>query len=182
MSSFRSSCRPITILNLTLSFLLILVTSSASAQETGSIAGRVMDDAGRPVVSATVVIPAIGMTAISGEDGRFLLTNIPTGVHSLEISGEGFSTKAVETPRVTAGQSVDLLVELAPLPVALDEIQVTASVSILREQPTAAVALDREEISELPHFGDDLYRAINVLPGTSGGDFSARFAVGGALR
>ena len=181
MSSFRSRCRSVTILNLTLSFLLILMTSSASAQETGSIVGQVMDDAGLPVVSATVVIPSIGLTAISDEDGRFLLTSVPTGVHSLEISGEGFSTRAVETPTVTAGQTVDVLVELAPLPVALDEIQVTASVSILRDRPTAAIALDREEISELPHFGDDLYRAMNVLPGTSGGDFSARFAVRGGL-
>jgi outer membrane receptor protein involved in Fe transport len=43
------------------------------------------------------------------------------------------------------------------------------------------VALDRKAISELPHFGDDLYRAINVLPGTSGGDISARFSVRGGL-
>jgi len=87
----------------------------------------------------------------------------------------------VETPRVAAGQTVEIFVQLDPLPVALDEIQVTASVSILRDQPTAAIALDREEISELPHFGDDLYRAIQVLPGTAGGDFSARFAVRGGL-
>ncbi len=181
MRSIQSSFRPVAILNLSLLILVVLMAGSASAQETGTISGKVVDDEGRPVNSATVVIPSIGVTALSGRDGTFLLTRIPIGFHTLEVSGQGFTTQAVETPGVTAGQTVEVIVQLVPLPVALDEIQVTASVSILREQPTAAIALDREEISELPHFGDDLYRAINVLPGTSGGDFSARFAVRGGL-
>ncbi len=181
MRSIQSSFRPVAILNLSLLILVVLMAGSASAQETGTISGKVVDDEGRPVNSATVVIPSIGVTALSGTDGTFLLTRIPIGFHTLEVSGQGFTTQAVETPGVTAGQTVEVIVQLVPLPVALDEIQVTASVSILREQPTAAIALDREEISELPHFGDDLYRAINVLPGTSGGDFSARFAVRGGL-
>ena len=181
MRSFRSSCRPVEILNLTLSILLVLMAASVSAQETGSISGQVMDEEGRPVISATVAVLTIGLTAITGEDGTFLLSNLPSSIYTLEVSGEGFSSRTVETPRVTAGQTVEVIVQFAPLPVALDEIQVMASVSILREQPTAAVALNRKEISELPHFGDDLYRAITVLPGTSGGDFSARFAVRGGL-
>jgi len=68
-----------------------------------------------------------------------------------------------------------------PRIVALKEIEITASASLLAEDTTAAVALDRGEIRELPHFGDDLYRAIAVLPSTAGGDFSARFAVRGGL-
>jgi len=181
MSTFRSGYRPVAMLNLAFSIVLVLMAASASAQETGTISGQVVDDEGRPVLSATVVAASIGLTAMTGEDGRFLLSNVPAGVYALEVRGEGFTSQVVETPRVAAGQTVDVFIQLDPLPVALDEIQVTASVSILREQPTAAIALDREEISELPHFGDDLYRAIQVLPGTSGGDFSARFAVRGGL-
>ncbi|MDH3814256.1 MAG: TonB-dependent receptor, partial [Acidobacteriota bacterium] len=181
MSTFRSGYRLVAMLNLALSILLVLMAASASAQETGTISGQVVDNEGRPVISATVVAASIGLTAMTGEDGTFLLSNVPAGVYALEVSGEGFTSQAVETPRVAAGQTVEVFVQLDPLPVALDEIQVTASVSILRDQPTAAIALDREEISELPHFGDDLYRAIQVLPGTSGGDFSARFAVRGGL-
>jgi outer membrane receptor protein involved in Fe transport len=178
--SWLKNRRPVADVLLVLSLALIPAAVS-SAQETGSITGRAVDDGGQPVISASVAIPSTGLTAVTGEDGRFLLSDLPVGVYTLEVSGEGFTGTAVETPRVAAGQTVELLVQLVPLPIALDEIQVTASVSILREQPTAAVSLNREEISELPHFGDDLYRAINVLPGTSGGDFSARFAVRGGL-
>ena len=181
MSTFRNGYQPVTMLNLAFSILLVLMAASASAQETGTISGQVVDDEGRPVISATVVGASIGLAAMTGEDGTFLFSNVPAGVYTLEVSGEGFTSQVVETPRVAAGQTVEIFVQLDPLPVALDEIQVTASVSILRDQPTAAIALDREEISELPHFGDDLYRAIQVLPGTAGGDFSARFAVRGGL-
>ena len=181
MSNYRSGYRPVAMLNLAFSILLVLMAASASAQETGTISGQVVDDEGRPVLSATVVAASIGLTAMTGEDGTFLLSNVPAGVYALEVRGDGFTSQVVETPRLAAGQTVEVLIQLDPLPVSLDEIQVTASVSILRDKPTAAIALDREEISELPHFGDDLYRAINVLPGTSGGDFSARFAVRGGL-
>jgi outer membrane receptor protein involved in Fe transport len=181
MMSFWSIRRPVVIGFLALAALLVFPAASSSAQETGSISGRVLDEEGLPLASANIVIAAIGLTATTDVDGRFLLTTVPAGVHTLEASCDGFWSETVESVTVGAGQAADVSFQLAPLPVALDEIQVTASVSILREQPTAAVALDRKEISELPHFGDDLYRAITVLPGTSGGDFSARFAVRGGL-
>ncbi len=64
---------------------------------------------------------------------------------------------------------------------AIDEIHVTAKHSLLREEPITVVNLDRQEIVELPHFGDDFYRAVAVLPGTSARDFSARFSVRGGM-
>lgn len=63
----------------------------------------------------------------------------------------------------------------------IDKIEVTASHSILRDEPVSAVAMSREQIERLPHFGDDLYRAISVLPGTSSGDFSTAFNVRGGF-
>jgi outer membrane receptor protein involved in Fe transport len=161
--------------------VLLLASVGAWAQEGGSISGLVVDEAGDPLPSATVVIASIGVAATTDENGRFLLTGVPAGIHILEVSCQGFTGEAAESPGVEDGRKIEIDFQLRPLPVALDEIQVTASVSLLREQPTAAVALDRKEISELPHFGDDLYRAITVLPGTAGGDFSARFAVRGGL-
>jgi hypothetical protein len=65
------------------------------------------------------------------------------------------------------------------LPAALDEIVVSARYSLLRDEPVAIVDLDREQIMELPHFGDDLFRAVSILPGISSKDFSARFNIRG---
>ena len=65
------------------------------------------------------------------------------------------------------------------LPQALDEIVVSARYSLLRDEPVAVVDLNREQLMELPHFGDDLFRAVSILPGMSSRDFSARFSIRG---
>ena len=41
--------------------------------------------------------------------------------------------------------------------------------------------LTREEILQLPHFGDDLFRALPSIPSVSGNDVSAQFYVRGGL-
>jgi hypothetical protein len=166
--------------------LLVLLSFCAlalplAAAEGGTIAGRVIDAAGYPIGSATVIITSIGRSTTTDSDGSFEFSGIDAGVYDLEVSCQGYTGGTVASIEVGSGRTTEADVQLDPLPIALEEIQVTASVSLLREQPAAAVALDRKEISELPHFGDDLYRAMAVLPGTSGGDFSARFAVRGGL-
>ncbi|MEM8930606.1 MAG: hypothetical protein AAGE94_05495, partial [Acidobacteriota bacterium] len=67
-----------------------------------------------------------------------------------------------------------------PAAIALDEIVVSAGYSLNRETPVEGVALSRDEILKLPTFADDLYRAIDLVPGTSGADVSAAFSVRGA--
>ncbi|MCG8455974.1 MAG: Plug domain-containing protein, partial [Holophagales bacterium] len=67
-----------------------------------------------------------------------------------------------------------------PAATTLDEITVSASYSLNRETPVDAIALSRDQIVELPTFGDDLFRAINLVPGTSGNDVSSAFSVRGA--
>jgi outer membrane receptor protein involved in Fe transport len=173
--------RPTAVVNMALFIVLMAIATPVFSQTTGSIAGRVADDGGHPLEAASVTVVGSDLVAITDRDGSFHLANVPPGVHALEVEAGGYSGETVEALTVVAGETLEVGVQLTTLPVALDEIRVTASVSLLREQPTAAVALDRKEISELPHFGDDLYRAITVLPGTSGGDFSARFAVRGGL-
>jgi outer membrane receptor protein involved in Fe transport len=121
------------------------------------------------------------LVAISDENGEFFLSDVPKGTYNVGARADGYSGDALQQLMISPHQHAEVHFTLHHLPVALDEIRVTASLSLLKERPTAAVALDRKEISELPHFGDDLYRAITVLPGTSGGDFSARFAVRGGL-
>jgi hypothetical protein len=151
------------------------------AQQVGSITGRVIDAAGVPLPSAAIAIPAIGRSVISDSEGLFEISNLSEGLYVVEVKCRGYADQTTDGLVVGPGETVEVEIRLEVLPVALEEIQVTASVSLLRDRPAAAVALDRKDIAELPHFGDDLYRAIAVLPGTSGGDFSARFSVRGGL-
>ena len=71
--------------------------------------------------------------------------------------------------------------ESESMPQILAEIDVTASYSLNRDEPVSSVALTQEEILRLPHFGDDLYRAMAVMPGVASNDVSAQFNVRGGF-
>ncbi len=159
--------------------VVVAVAVAAAASGGGTVQGLVVDRDGRPVVSATVAILDTGFEASTGVDGSFELVTVPAGEYLIEARGEGFAAAVAERITVADASITEVLFRLEPVP--LREIVVTSSVSILREEPIARVSLDRDQITELPHFGDDLYRAISVLPGTSGGDISARFSVRGGL-
>lgn len=66
-------------------------------------------------------------------------------------------------------------------PVLQETIEVTPSrISLLRDEPGAAIGFDRDEIQSLPHLGGDFFRAVSLAPGISGNDVSAQFNVRGA--
>lgn len=69
------------------------------------------------------------------------------------------------------------------LPVVHEEMVVTPSrITLLREEPTAIFEFSREEIMTLPRLGDDLFRSLTLLPGTTANDFSAQFHIRGGRR
>jgi hypothetical protein len=154
---------------------------AAASDETGTVRGRVLDQAGRPLASATVLIVGTDAAARCMEDGSYLLVGVAAGRHTVEARAAGFSIQTREGIAVAAGEVTDLDFGLVALEVPVKEVVVTSSVSILQEQSASSLSLDRRQITELPHFGDDPYRAIAVLPGTSGGDVSARFNVRGGF-
>ncbi|HUF76130.1 MAG TPA: carboxypeptidase regulatory-like domain-containing protein [Longimicrobiales bacterium] len=54
-------------------------------------AGRVGDaDSGRPLAEAIVELPGVGVRAISGPDGRFLLASVPAGRHAVRAERLGY--------------------------------------------------------------------------------------------
>lgn len=53
----------------------------------GSVSGRILTQAGKPVVGAIAQIGAI--RAPSGKDGRYLLSNVPAGDHTLTLLQDG---------------------------------------------------------------------------------------------
>ena len=68
----------------------------------------------------------------------------------------------------------------APPQPLLAQITVTPSqFTLLAETPESRTFLDRDEVRRLPHFADDLYRAINRVPGTAANDVSASFNLRG---
>ncbi len=116
----------------------------------------------------------LGQLLLSPTAGVYLV-----GILLFAVGWLTMSVPAASAEEVAAADEVDEQ-QAEPVAVALDEIDVTSSYSMLREE-IPHQTLDRVEIMALPHFGDDLYRAVMVLPATSGGDISGRFNVRGGL-
>ncbi len=159
-----------------------MVTTIALAQPTGTLTGHVLSASGHPVPGAEVAFePAAGGEIRTDGQGGFTVTGLAPGRYRLTVQAEGFGPQSAEVTIVADAES-SLRLTLPPLVAALDEISVTSSFSINREDPVSAVALSQEELLELPHFGNDLYRALAYLPGVSGNDTTAQVHVRGGLQ
>jgi hypothetical protein len=166
-------------LRIAMAVMMAAAAVVAAAADGGTITGRVVDEQDLPVVSITVAIVGTDFETSSEADGSFGFEGVPAGIYLLEAYGAGFAMHTVDSITVVDGKTTEVLFQLEPIP--LREIVFTSTVTLLREEPVATVSLDREQIMALPHFGDDLYRAVTVLPGTSSGDISGRFNVRGGL-
>lgn len=164
---------------------LALATARAAvpqeAQSAGAIAGVVYDWQGSPVAAATVgVVPQVVADVLTESDGSFRLGGVPAGRYTLEAEAEALIAQS-RTVDVRSGEALEVRLFLLPSEIALDQIEVTGGYSVNRSVPVPAVALTASEIRQLPHFGDDMFRALTYLPGLAGNDVSAQFHVRGGL-
>ncbi|MQA91332.1 MAG: SusC/RagA family TonB-linked outer membrane protein [Gemmatimonas sp.] len=109
-------------------FLAALVSSpTLYAQEAGTVTGRVTDaTTAQPLASAQVSIAELGVGALTQQNGRFILVNVPAGTHTVTVQRIGYrnGTSAV-TVTVGEATNVDFAIEEEAL--ALDEIIVTGT-------------------------------------------------------
>ncbi len=160
---------------------LLAIALPAVAEDTGSIRGYVRDAAGRPLAGVFIVVTGTATETVSEGDGSFEVAGLEPGSHAFEARLPGYIVDRREAVAIVAGETTEVPFTLIPVATPLDEIVVTSTRSILRDEPVSATALSRDQILDLPHFADDLYRAVTVLPGTNNGDISGRFGVRGGF-
>ena len=158
---------------------LVGKTLSQALQE---LAGRGL----RVVFSDRLVRPQMTVSEEPrADDLREILDEILTP-HGLAVRDGPAGTLVVVAAPTSAPESIAAVAsppQPYPATVIEEEIRVTPSrFSLLRERPAGPLDLGREEIVALPHLGDDIYRALTLLPGLAGNDVSARFHVRGSRR
>ncbi|MEX2581647.1 MAG: TonB-dependent receptor [Gemmatimonadota bacterium] len=107
--------------------VLLLLAHPLHGQEGGTITGRVTDAQSlQPLSSAQVSIPELGVGALTQQNGRFILVNVPAGTRTVTVQRIGYRP-ATEAVTVVAGQSVTLDFPITEEALALDEIIVTGT-------------------------------------------------------
>ena len=85
---------------------------TSSSQPTGTISGRVLDDAGKPISSARIGISGPTTTqTITHSDGTYNVALQP-GVYSVTISAPGFRSTQQDGVTVLSGASATLTTTL----------------------------------------------------------------------
>lgn len=94
---------------------------------TARLAGAVRDETGRPVPRANVTVRGSASTAVTGEDGRFSLANLPAGTRSVQVRAIGYEPRTATVTLRSGAQ--------ATASVVLDKrIEVLASVNVIEKQ------------------------------------------------
>lgn len=117
----------------------------------GLVAGTVLDAAtGEPLVGAQVALSDAGRGAVTGNDGRFRLPDVPPGRHDLRIESLGYETVAARVEvGPEGGTTVDAL--LVPTVIAVAALEVTvpsAAAEARRRQGYAGWRLTSDDIPE----------------------------------
>jgi hypothetical protein len=135
----------------------------------------------RPLPGVSVRLLGNGHETVTGGDGTFEIAGVAAGTHTLEAGRSGYLSQETEV-RLEPGRVRELLVELVPVPLESDSINVTSNRPGLLGESLSSLALERETLLSLPNVGEDVVRPVTLLPGTAGNDFSARFNVRGGRR
>ncbi len=125
---------------------------TVAAQETGRITGRVTAAATmQPLSGAQVFVSGLRLGALSTDDGRYVILNVPVGTHTLRVDIIGYGSNE-QTVTVTAGGTVTADFSLAQTAVALEEIVVTGTAAEVRarEVGNALDAITSRSIENLP--------------------------------
>ena len=127
-----------------LALLALGAATSASAQATGKLMGRVIDaDGGAPLGTARITIVGTTLTATTTVDGRYLIANVPAGTVIVRALMIGYGPKSVSGVVIEAGRTTTQDVTLAAQAVQVAEISVTTQA----ERGSVASALDEQRNS-----------------------------------
>ncbi|HEU5134177.1 MAG TPA: TonB-dependent receptor [Steroidobacteraceae bacterium] len=134
----------------------------------------------RIVYSSALVQPGMTLAAAPKSTGiEELLREIlaPWKLHAVHATNGDWLIVSDTLPATTATEDiVDEPVE------NIETIDVTASRTRLATTGASETFLAREDVQRMPHLADDAVRMLKVLPGVTGGDFSAALNIRGGRR
>ncbi|MBV9769545.1 MAG: TonB-dependent receptor [Bryobacterales bacterium] len=142
----------------TIAALLVSVMSLgvtwAQSQATSQIQGTVQDASGAPVPDAQVRVTqsdtGVSRMVVTGNDGGYVLPNLPIGPYQLEVSKAGFATY-VQTGivlQVATNPTIDVSLKVGAVN---EQVRVEANAALVETQATGVGSvMETQRIVELP--------------------------------
>jgi outer membrane receptor for ferrienterochelin and colicin len=157
-------------------------TTTTAPQGSVTIQGKVIDSEARtPVDLVEVVIVGASRPTYTDEKGRFTFAGIAPGTYTLSATRLGFVPLRRQLV-VVSGQNQTLDLHLTQNAVPLEQVTVTpGTFSFMGQGTSTHQTMSREDIKSVPMIGEDIFRAVNRLPGLASNDYAAHFGIRGGL-
>ena len=158
--------------------LASLKLNAQAASGDGSVRGTVLDESGKPIESAAVVVTneaaRFSKSLLTNADGHFEANELPAGVYVLKASASGFATANRTALKVEHGASEELSISLSVAAQA-QSVTVEDTVSIAVQLAPSGNTLEANSARTIitPQFLQsftsplaDFNEAIQMAPGT----------------
>mgnify|MGYP006282418575 CR=1 FL=1 len=145
MSGFRSSF----VLLVAFSLFGVLAMSAQAQDETGVIAGTVVDEAGNPLPGTNVTVPGTQRGTSTDTQGRYLLRGLQPQTYTLRASFVGYLAQEQQAT-VTAGDTTRVNFALSPDVAQMEEMVVVGYGQQERQDLTGAIStVEGSELSKV---------------------------------
>lgn len=137
-----------------------LLPMAGSAQQAGTVTGQVVDEANQPLPAVSVTITGTGLGALTNQEGRFTIRNVPPGDREIVASRIGYA-RGSERVEVAAAETVVVDFTLRDTAVELEGILVTTITGQVQRRReigtnTASLNVGEMEMAPIRTFGDVL--------------------------
>jgi len=148
---------------------LLLISSKAFAQHTGTITGRVIDTRTKePLIGTNVLVMDSNRGASTNMNGDYTINNVPVGTYRLRYDYIGYESVLKTDIVVISANPVNVNAELTEAILEGETVTVTAGYFIEEEQvQPSTIGLSREEIRRFPGGFEDVVRTVSTLPGVA---------------
>ena len=132
----------------------LFVAPLALAGTTGKITGIVRDEKKQPLPGVNLRVVDQRLGAVSGDDGRFTILNVPGGTQSITATMIGYATMTIEKIDVTADYTSEVNVQMQTEAVQMQEIRVESTRPLLQRDATSTARfMSADDIQKLPTRG-----------------------------
>jgi len=156
-------------------FLCMAALPAMAQQDQGQIAGTVLDASSASVTGARVTaksIQGVSRSTDTGENGSYVLTNLPVGLYEVSIQAPGFKRFVQTNVKVdiAARSTVDVSLDLGAVS---DSVTVEATgVQLSQETAQIGRVVEARQITDLALNGRNPINLALLKAGVVGGNFN----------
>ena len=135
----------------------------------GKISGVVLNKSTQqPLVGVNVSVIDTEVRAVTDNQGRFSIPNLPIGTYQLKALRIGYETLVKTDVVVSTGRDVNIVIQLKEVVFQLEEVAVQADYFYKApEVSTSLHTFGREEIRRAPGSVEDINRVMMSMPGVA---------------